>query len=145
MNLIIYLQVNVNGFFKFPLSFQVCVARHAQIAQNNKFAISLQYLNKELSDEVDFLHADKHQSFLKVYFNTLDICVSYKIHIIINEHDQISLKVTSLQYLYNISKKKSGMKVIFDMQINVKVSISWSYHFWSKWPDMSKVPKIGNW
>ena len=121
------------------------MARHAQIAQNNKFAISLQYLNKELSDEVDFLHADKHQSFLKVYFNTLDICVSYKIHIIINEHDQISLKVTSLQYLYNISKKKSGMKVIFDMQINVKVSISWSYHFWSKWPDMPKVPKIGNW
>ena len=26
--------------------------------------------NKELSDEVDFLHADKHQNFLKVYFNT---------------------------------------------------------------------------
>ena len=39
---------------------------HAQIAQNNKFAISLQYLKKELSDEVDFLHADKHQSMLQV-------------------------------------------------------------------------------
>ena len=27
------------------------VARHAQITQNNKFAISLQYLEKEVSDE----------------------------------------------------------------------------------------------
>ena len=31
----------------------------------------LQYLKKEVKDEVDFLHGDKHQSFLKAYFNTL--------------------------------------------------------------------------
>ena len=30
-----------------------------------KFAISLQHLKKEVTDEVDFLHADKHESFLK--------------------------------------------------------------------------------
>ena len=36
---------------------------HAQISQNNKFAISLQYL-KELIDEVDFWYADKHRSLL---------------------------------------------------------------------------------
>ena len=42
----------------------MCVARHAQITKNNKFAISLQYLKKEVSDEVDFLHADKHESLL---------------------------------------------------------------------------------
>ena len=30
------------------------VARHAQITQNNKFAISLQYLQKEVSDGVFF-------------------------------------------------------------------------------------------
>ena len=42
------------------------MARHAQITQNNKFAISLQYLKKKLSDEVDFLHADKHESLLQV-------------------------------------------------------------------------------
>ena len=65
------------------------MVRHAQIAQNSKFAISLQCLKKELSDEVDFLHADKYQSFLKVYFNILGIKVSYKFNvIIINEHDQ---------------------------------------------------------
>ena len=54
MSLIFCLQqINVKDFFKLLLSFKACVARHAQITQNNKFAISLQYL-KELSDEVDF-------------------------------------------------------------------------------------------
>ena len=47
---------------KMILLFWVCVTRHAQIIQNNKFAISLHYPKKEMSDEVDFLHADKHES-----------------------------------------------------------------------------------
>ena len=38
-----------------------------------EIAMSLQYLKKEVKDVVDFLHADKHLSFLKVYFNTLGI------------------------------------------------------------------------
>ena len=42
------------------------MAWHAQITQNNKFAIFLQYFKKELSDEVDFLHADKHLSFPQI-------------------------------------------------------------------------------
>ena len=33
----------------------------------------LQYLKKEVRDEIDFLHSDKHQSFLQVDFNTLGI------------------------------------------------------------------------
>ena len=42
------------------------MARHVHITQNNKFAISLQHLNKkEVSDAVDFLHADKHESLLQ--------------------------------------------------------------------------------
>ena len=44
----------------------MCVARHAQITWNNKFAISLQYVGKEVSDAVDFLHADKHESMLQI-------------------------------------------------------------------------------
>ena len=42
------------------------MARHAQMTQNNKFVISLQYLNQELSDEIDFLHADLHEGLLQV-------------------------------------------------------------------------------
>ena len=33
---------------------------------------------KEVKDEVDFLHADKHQSLLQVDFNILGIKGSYK-------------------------------------------------------------------
>ena len=40
--------------------------RYAQITQNNKFAISFQYLKKEVSDEMDFLHAGKNESFLQI-------------------------------------------------------------------------------
>ena len=45
--------------------FSVCVSRHTQITQNKKFAISLYYFKKELSNEVDFLHAGKHESLLQ--------------------------------------------------------------------------------
>ena len=44
----------------------MCVARHAQITQNRKFAISLQYLKREVNDEVDFLHAGKHENLLQI-------------------------------------------------------------------------------
>ena len=55
------------------------IVKHSQSYQNSKFAMSLQYLKKEVRDEVDFLHADKHQSFLQVDFNTLSIKVFYKV------------------------------------------------------------------
>ena len=82
------------------------MVKHSQSSQNSKFAMSLQYLKKEVRDEVDFLHADKHQSFLQVDFNTLGIKVSYKVILSLlmgmNKHSQIT-QITSLQYLYNIS------------------------------------------
>ena len=39
------------------------MVKHFQGFQNSKFLMSLQYLKKEVRDEVDFSHADKHQSF----------------------------------------------------------------------------------
>ena len=44
----------------------MCVDSHVQTTQNNKLAISLHYLKKDISDEVDFLHADKQESFLQI-------------------------------------------------------------------------------
>ena len=65
------------------------MVKHYLSSQYNEFAMPLQYLKKEIKDEVDFSYADKHQSFLKAYFNTLSIKVSYKVDIIIiNRHDQ---------------------------------------------------------
>ena len=54
------------------LSFLVCVAKHTQITQNNKFVISLKYLKNEISNDVGFLHADKHESFLQIHIMILD-------------------------------------------------------------------------
>ena len=42
------------------------MTRNALITQNSRFAISLQYFKKEFSDEVDFLHVDKYESFLQI-------------------------------------------------------------------------------
>ena len=52
--------------------------------------MSLQYLKKEVRDELGFLHADKHQT---------DILKA--------------LKGTSLQYLYSISKKKEASDGVY--------------------------------
>ena len=43
----------------------ITLARHAQSTQN-KFALSLQYLKKEVSDKVDFLYANTPESFLQI-------------------------------------------------------------------------------
>ena len=81
---------------------------------------------KKVRDEVDFFDADKHQSFLTVDFNTLGIKVFYNVTGMIMktwrtwwwEWSSILkvLKVTSLQCLYNISKKKLWVEFsIFDV------------------------------
>ena len=43
----------------------------SQSIQSNKFAISLQYLKKEVKDGVHFLHADKYPSFFKLTLSFL--------------------------------------------------------------------------
>ena len=67
VKLIFCQQVNTKVFYKLIVS---------PSSQNSKSVMSLQYLIKKVKDEVDSLHADKHRSFLKVYFNTLGIRVS---------------------------------------------------------------------
>ena len=81
------------GFFKLLLSFKVCVTRHAQITQNNNFPISLQYHKKELSHEVDFLHADKHESLLQIDSMILMVMVKH------SQGSQNNKFAMSLQYL----------------------------------------------
>ena len=40
------------------------IVNHSQSFRSSKFTMSLQYLQKELRDEVGILQVDKHQSFL---------------------------------------------------------------------------------
>ena len=63
---IFYVQINIKDFFKLIQSFSVFVARYAQITQNNKFAIFLQCLKKEVGDEIHFLPGDERESFLQI-------------------------------------------------------------------------------
>ena len=89
MKLIFCMQISMKACYELIVWFWLGVVKHSQSSQNSKSAMSLQYLKKEVEDEVDFLQADKHQSFLKVYFKTLGIKVSYKVDMInINWYDQ---------------------------------------------------------
>ena len=79
MKFIFGIEINMEVFYMLMLSFWVCVTRHAQSTQNNQFAISLQYLKKDVSDELDFLHADKHKGLLQIDTMTLmEICRHYQ-------------------------------------------------------------------
>ena len=71
--------------------------------QNKKFAISLQYLKKEVNDKVDFLHAGTYENLLKLilWFWWRWSSIS-KVP-----------KIASLQCLYNISKEEVRDEVDF--------------------------------
>ena len=78
------LQINTKVFYK-VIVFWMCVTRLAQSTQNNKFAISLQYLKENGKNEVDFLLADKHQRFLQNDTIIFGVCVSRQAQITQNK------------------------------------------------------------
>ena len=97
----------------------------------------LQYLKKEVRDEVDFLHANKHQSFLN--FNTGHQSVLQGDTIIIDGHDQAFSKYsTSLQYLYIITRKKSAIKFCNKNMINEIFTSVIKYFSDAKHSDISR-------
>ena len=58
-------------FLQSILSLWMCIDRHAQSTQHNKFIISLQYLKENVKDEVSF--ADNCQRFLQSDTVILDV------------------------------------------------------------------------
>ena len=54
------------SFLQFDSLIFLGMVKDSQSSQKSKFAMSLQYLEKEVRDKVEFLHADKHQSFQQV-------------------------------------------------------------------------------
>ena len=81
----------------------MCVIRHAQITENKKFAISLQYRKKEVNDEVDFLYTGKHENLLQI--DTM-ILVGMVKHLQSSQNSKFAM---SLQYL----KKQGRYEVDF--------------------------------
>ena len=99
LKLIFWIQISMKVSYKLTLWFLMGMGKRSQSSQNSKFAMFLQYLKKEIGDEVDFLLAEKHKSFLQVDFNTLGIKVSCKVT---GSSILKVLKVASLQSFYNI-------------------------------------------
>ena len=52
--MIFYINIDIRVFNRLIVSFLLVIVRHAQSTQNSKFVISLQYLQKEGRNEVDF-------------------------------------------------------------------------------------------
>ena len=75
------------------LSLLMHVITFAQIPQNNKFAISLQYLKEEVRNGSHFLHADKRQSFHKL---VLSFLMEVARHVQVNQNRKL---VVFLQYI----------------------------------------------
>ena len=104
------MNINIKVFYKLITSFLLAVARHVQSTQNNNVANSLQYLEKERKDEVDFLHADKHikkdnKSCIFKHLQSSATCF--------DSHNSLCSKI--------IDKANSK----FDLKINEALRINW--------------------
>ena len=100
--------------YKLKLWFLMGMVKHSWCSQNSKFTCLYNISKKEIRDEVDFLHTDKYQSFLQVDFNTWAWkCPTRWYHHYWWTWSTILkvIKVTSLQSLYNISKKKLTIRL----------------------------------
>ena len=89
--------------------------------------------SKKKLEEVDFLHM---QINIKVSYKLISTLWPSKFPTVWFYHYWLVwssilkvLKLKSLQYLYNISKKKLGMEFIFCKQINLNVFSSLHYRF----------------
>ena len=67
--------MHADNFLQVDTMILMGMLKHLRIA-NLQFLCNI---SKKKLDTVVFLHGDKHQSFLQVHFNTLDIRVSYKV------------------------------------------------------------------
>ena len=137
-------------FYKLILSFWVSITRFSQSTQNKKFG-----------DVVDFLPADKFESFLQVNSITLGVhsqaCPNYQKHQVWitsqylkeNVKDKagfsladkrqrfFQINTISLQYL----EKKGVRKLIFCMQMSMKVCCKLALWIWLRWSSIPKVTK----
>ena len=122
------------------------MVKHSQSSQNSKFAMSSQYLKKKLEIKSIICMQINIKLSQKLISTVWASWFSQGILLLLmgtfkhSQRTQSNKFAISLQYL----KKEVRNRFIFYMQINIKVSASWGYCFWWKWPDMSKVPKIGS-
>ena len=93
------------------------MTRHAQITQNNKFSDSLDYLKKEVSDKVDFIHANKDENYLQIDTMIFERMVKH------SQSFQNSKFAMSLQYLEKEVRDEVDAEVdeVFACKISYKL------------------------
>ena len=94
--------------------FDVCGKTCPNYTHKKKFAISLQYLKREVNDEVDFLHVGKHENSLQI--DTMILIEMVK-HFQSSQNSKFAM---SVQYL----KIEDTDKLTFCMQISIKVAFN---------------------
>ena len=72
--------------------------------------MSLILLKKNVRDGVNLFHVNKHQSFQKLDFNSLDTKVFYKVVLSLSIKHSQTLKVTSLKIALQYLKKEVNHK-----------------------------------
>ena len=82
--------INAKVFYMLIVSFWMCIARYVQSIQNNDLAISLQYINENVTDEVNFLPAGTYQRFLQIDTIILGVCVCVCVCVCVSRHAQIT-------------------------------------------------------
>ena len=141
MKLIFCMQISMKVSYKLILWYLMGWSRVLKVPKIASLQCLYKYLKKEVRDEVDFLHADKHQSFLQVNFNTFGIKISYKVilSLLMNliKHSQSTQSNKfgkSLQYLKNKVRDGVHFLHLHKHQSFYKLALL----FWWKWPGMSK-------
>ena len=109
------IQINIEVFYKFILSFWVCVTRYAQSSQNKKFAYLCNILQKSSRYEVDLLLLLDTYIFSKLI---VSFWVWVARHVQSTQND-----------IFAISQKMWRMKLIFCLQINLKGFCKLIHHF----------------
>ena len=121
MKSIFCMQVSMKVSYKLILWFLMGMIKQNG-SQNNKFTMYLQYLKKYgvKRDEVDFFWSWVSYKLISILWASNFPTRWYYRHWRAWSSILKVLKVSSLQYLYNILKKKLGMEFIICMQINIQ-------------------------
>ena len=122
-----FLATNTKMFYKLTASLWVYVTCHPQSILHKKFAIFLHYLKENENDEINFLPVDKFLNFLERF------CLW---------PGMPKLRKIQVCYFFEISQERSRLKLIFCMQISLKVSFKLIKWFLLGWISIRKISKI---
>ena len=129
MKFVFGMQINIEVFYKFILSFWVFLAKHAQSTQNKKCACLYSISRKTWGMKLIFCRQINTNVFYKLIVS-LWVCVA--------RHAQRPKE--QVCNIFAISRGKcEGWSCFFASRATSKTLSNWHYHFRCVWPGMSKI------